>query len=428
MGGVEPVEIPMKCWRCGGGINRLTAYVLPGEAPTCKSCHFESREPTYVVRNICNGCSNGGECLTLGLIGPHECFVCGRRLEQPEINAYKLRAAEPDHERPTDPAPPPESSVPPLPVALFVNQHDMGTPLAALNIECVGGVTLSQAHAAPRVAALNIECVGGVTLSQAHAAPRVATLFLPVGYATAGPNRALPGERECSNCGRLTTETICGRCAVLIAEADRACSGSVVIAPRSEMAPNIPAPVPARAWHDGGSGSAPRLRVKGWKEVEPEVAPSEIDDREVAEAHAEYRRAMDAEDNHALGKMFEPVLDEIHTSPSAPDPTPSIPPLDWSLLEPALTREWREWGEAHRAKQTMLQRQNDGGVLVVIGFRDEIAAPFAVMQDGLRVETAWERAKGSPAEAAGLLVGFAAAELAKVRRSELIMVPGALGT
>lgn len=184
-----------------------------------------------------------------------------------------------------------------------------------------------------------------------------------------------------------------------------------------------PRQAPARDWLGGGKDGH-RLRVKGWKDAEVELSPFDHDPREVAEAHAEYRSAMEAGDDHALGKMFEPVLDEIHTSPSAPEPTPTIPPLDWNALEPALTAEWGEWARSHRVRKNglALRRAADGGAEVRLAFQGDDGTPFAILQDALKVQTRWDNALGIPRRAAALIVLDATAELHRARQREVVMV------
>jgi hypothetical protein len=167
---------------------------------------------------------------------------------------------------------------------------------------------------------------------------------------------------------------------------------------------------PAREWYDFGKDTGPRLRVKGWADVQPEKAPLRPDDADPAEVeavHREARRAIDEGDDAALVKLFPDVLDELHSkNPGAP----SIAPYDWDALEPALHAEWREWGRSHAVKggQLAFKAEADGGCSVMIPLS---RGNYAITSDKRACVVAWRSALGEPRLAAALLVSAASKEL-----------------
>jgi hypothetical protein len=115
---------------------------------------------------------------------------------------------------------------------------------------------------------------------------------------------------------------------------------------------------PTREWYDYGLDTGPRLRPKRileGEELRREMArianaPPETTDRGAeAEAHAASEKAFRDGDDRALGKIYEDVLDEIH-SPDLGERKKSDAMLEraWRELEAALTAELRELSRAER--------------------------------------------------------------------------------
>lgn len=110
-------------------------------------------------------------------------------------------------------------------------------------------------------------------------------------------------------------------------------------------------PTPKRDWYDYGLDTGPRLRVKRILEGEELRAemdrianhPPQTTDREEEKAiHAESDKAFRDGDDRKLGKIYEDLLDEIH-SPNLGERTPDqMLEYAWSELEAALTAELRE--------------------------------------------------------------------------------------
>lgn len=117
-----------------------------------------------------------------------------------------------------------------------------------------------------------------------------------------------------------------------------------------------------RPWYDG-SGKNKRLRVKGIvdlppKKVEPD--PNGPDPEKLKEEHAAAQKALREEDDHKVGKIFEPLLDDIHKNPSQQheDPAETFEQrirrrtadfeaaLSGELRE--LARQTKNWGWAFR--------------------------------------------------------------------------------
>lgn len=69
-----------------------------------------------------------------------------------------------------------------------------------------------------------------------------------------------------------------------------------------------------------GSGSDKRLKVKGLVDLEPPKRPERDPNlpapEQVNEVHTEVKKALQDEDNHKLGVLFEDLLDDMHSSKS----------------------------------------------------------------------------------------------------------------
>lgn len=184
-------------------------------------------------------------------------------------------------------------------------------------------------------------------------------------------------------------------------------SGAVVPGPR----------VPTRPWYDYGKDTGPRLRVKGWADPpKPEPMPDHDGWRE---RHARIARAKLEGDTTVLSKAYEPYLDELHTTST---PQPTVSPLDWDELEPALVAELREWGRAHDVPSGSigLQRFFDASCAVRLVMRD---GTFEMRCDRRSVKAAWRDAGGAARRAAAILVRRGTDELAQARVRETITIP-----
>jgi len=180
--------------------------------------------------------------------------------------------------------------------------------------------------------------------------------------------------------------------------------------------------VPARDWMDWGKDTGPRLRVKAVDVAPvPERAPARPEDADpcdVREVHEAYKRAAAAGDDAAIAKIFPDVLDELHSKNPGAAP---IPTLDWYELEPALAREWREWGQAHAVRgKAVAVRHNPHSNIAEALIPLDTGDPYLVTSDEKAVRTAWKKAKGDPRATATLLVRAATEELHKVRRGEVV--------
>jgi hypothetical protein len=182
----------------------------------------------------------------------------------------------------------------------------------------------------------------------------------------------------------------------------------------------------SRDWLDHGiDGSSslgtPRLRVKGWA---PEDKPPVAEDHDGwRERHRKIQQAKADHDQHALGKLYAPMLDSLHSG----EQKPAVAPLDWDELEPAMVAELREWGKAHGAVKPgdiALMRLFDASCAIRVRLGPD--GLFEMNIDATRVRSTWKEAEGRPRRAAAMLVIQATEELAQARRRELICVPDPL--
>lgn len=112
-------------------------------------------------------------------------------------------------------------------------------------------------------------------------------------------------------------------------------------------------------WLDYGKDTGPRLRVRGLvdeKELFPLVEPDDLphDPREVEEVHAASLKAFREEDDRALAKIYEDVLDDIHSSDAGEGALMSQLAVAAGELQAAITAELKEvdraepnWGWKH---------------------------------------------------------------------------------
>jgi len=106
-------------------------------------------------------------------------------------------------------------------------------------------------------------------------------------------------------------------------------------------------------WLDYGKDTGARLRVRGLvdeKELFPLVEPDDLphDPREVEEVHAASLKAFREEDDRALGKLYEDLLDDIHSSDAGENALMSELARAAEELQAAMTAELREVARAEK--------------------------------------------------------------------------------
>ena len=301
----------------------------------------------------------------------------------------------PDHERPTDPSPPPSFREPPGnfevgPTLRFpLPGYDPDAPASALIVVAVD-------HEAGTVTIDSVD-PEGETPPEVSDPSQVAPDGGETGALSFEPFRGIDREPGVQPFATVTAPTSY--------RVDAA--GNVVPGPH----------VPTRPWHDYGKDTGARLRVKGIVDATPKPEPMEDHDG-WRERHARLERAKAEGDEHTVGKMLPQYLDELHsTSPQVP-----VTPLDWDELEPAMAHELKEWGRAHgvRSGSIGVQKFFDASCAVRIVMRD---GTFEMRMDRRSVKSAWREAGGNARRAAAALVMRGTEELALARRRELITIP-----
>lgn len=124
-------------------------------------------------------------------------------------------------------------------------------------------------------------------------------------------------------------------------------------------APDTPRDPSAKAlskivpWYDG-LGSEKRLKIKGLKDLPEPVLPDRPADApdpgDVEELHQAVKKAFRDEDDRALGKLFEDVLDPLHNSESTSHHRTDAEKADAATadFEAALTAELRRFTDQVR--------------------------------------------------------------------------------
>jgi hypothetical protein len=177
-----------------------------------------------------------------------------------------------------------------------------------------------------------------------------------------------------------------------------------------------------RPWYDWGKDTGPRLRVKGLVDADalpvraPEALPNAVDPREVDEIHRRSQQAFADEDDHTLGKIYEDVLDALHSAnlPSVDeDPIEKIRlDLRAKELEQALGAELAELGRCRRWAVGYTLDERGGAVVLLVAVRDKVAGiDWLVNVDQRALVTAVQRA--------GADVRTAAREIATRVRAEV---------
>lgn len=334
----------------------------------------------------------------------------------------------PDNERPTDPAPPPESSVPPLPEwfpgkrprateCFFchapINDHIDRPSYVMPSLEDPSKYDPETCRACHFLYTTTRPPAAGLRALDHHAVP-VVTCLDDLEDRGVLDRRMAHDEREL----------------FLIAHPERRTPFDDPVSPDPTRgsfrvdAAGVVVPIaqqPARGWYDYGLDTGPRLRVKAI-DVEPDrqVAPpqpGDPDPGDVREVHEAYLKATREDDDQAIAKLFPDVLDELHSkSPGAPP----IPELDWSSLEPALLAEWKEWGQSHavRGRSIAVRHRPDNGCDALVPL--DTGDPYLITSDTRAVRLAWRAARGAPRQAAALIVLGATRELHRVRAGEMI--------
>jgi hypothetical protein len=134
-----------------------------------------------------------------------------------------------------------------------------------------------------------------------------------------------------------------------------------------------------RPWYDYGKDTGRRLRVKGLVDVDslpvakPEPDPNGPDPREVEALHRQSQEAMAEGDDRKLGKLYEDLLDALHSNdlPTDEDPiTKARFDLRARELEAALGAELSELGRARRWGVGYRLSGASGQVVLVVGVLD----------------------------------------------------------
>lgn len=136
-----------------------------------------------------------------------------------------------------------------------------------------------------------------------------------------------------------------------------------------------------RPWYDYGKDTGRRLRVKGLVDadslpvVRPEPMPNAVDPREVDEIHRQSREAMAEGDDRKLGKIYEDLLDTLH-SESIPttdeDPIEKVRlDLRAKELELALGAELAELGRGKGWAVGYQLDERHGQVVLLVAARDK---------------------------------------------------------
>jgi hypothetical protein len=182
-----------------------------------------------------------------------------------------------------------------------------------------------------------------------------------------------------------------------------------------------------RPWHDYGKDTGPRLRVKGLVDVDtlpvvqPEPLPGAADPREVDEIHRQSREAMAEGDDKKLGKIYEDLLDTLHSKDLPTTDEDPIERIRLDLrakeLDGALQAELAELGRARNwAIGLQMQESGAGEVVLVIGVKDKSSGiPWLVTVDQRALYVAVKRAGADVRTAAREIATHVRAEVDKAR-------------
>jgi len=192
--------------------------------------------------------------------------------------------------------------------------------------------------------------------------------------------------------------------------------------------------MPAREWYDYGKDTGPRLRVKRileGQELADEMArtanaPPQVTDRDEERAiHAESEKAFREKDDKKLGKLYEDVLDEMH-SPNLGERKASDVWFEraFTELEAALTAEIRELCRQERRWDWGYRVTKDGLSIRAVprGGGDVLECRLDKKALKVRIHHAATDAKDS----AAIIVRTARDHFAQARAALIVMGPNAI--
>ncbi len=192
--------------------------------------------------------------------------------------------------------------------------------------------------------------------------------------------------------------------------------------------------LPARDWYDYGLDTGPRvraLRIIEGREYDLEIAKQArrpdptTDPKEDAEIHAISEKAFREGDRQALGKIYEDVLDDMHSH----EPGKRKASIEWfdkafRELEAALTAELRELSRQERRYDWGYRVTTEGLTLrsVPRAGGDTLECRLDKKALKARIQHAATDAKGS----AAFIVARARDEMKQARAALIIQGPGAV--
>lgn len=193
--------------------------------------------------------------------------------------------------------------------------------------------------------------------------------------------------------------------------------------------------MPKRDWLDWGLDTGPRVRVRNIIEgssYDAEMArmaqrPEPIhDEAELAAVHKETEKAFAGGDNQKLGKIFEDVLDEIH-SPDLGERKKSDDWFNktWAELEAALTSELRELSRQER-RWDWGYRVTEHGLSLRCIRRDGDRETLEVRLDKKALKARVQAAAIDAKESAAYIVKRARDEVAQARAKLVMGGPSAI--
>jgi hypothetical protein len=194
--------------------------------------------------------------------------------------------------------------------------------------------------------------------------------------------------------------------------------------------------LPAREWYDYGKDTGPRVRVRRIVEgsdydaelsrmaVRPEAT---YDEAEHAAVHAESEKAFREGDAQKLGKMYEDLLDEIHS----PDLGERRPADEWfnrtfAELEAALVAELRELSRQERRWDWGFRVTDQGLSLRCVRRGGDGSDTLEVRLDKKALKARVQAAAIDAKASAAYIVKRARDEVAQARAKLIIGGPGAV--
>ncbi len=191
---------------------------------------------------------------------------------------------------------------------------------------------------------------------------------------------------------------------------------------------------PAREWYDYGKDTGPRLRVKRileGQELADEMArtanaPPQVTDRDEERAiHAESEKAFREKDDKKLGKIYEDLLDEIH-SPELGERKAADAWFDraFTELEAALTAEIRELCRQERRWDWGYRVTKDGLSIRAVPRAGGDVLECRVDKKALRVRI--HHAATDAKDSAAIIVRTARDHFAQARAALIVVGPSAI--